>query len=194
ELQVVCLKLWQSKDPDTLLSQRKIQGILEDFLSESLNTLSSDLRDPALALLRKMVTSSGTRNVISEEDLIQLVRTEDKFSPDHLRRALESLVEQTKLLRRERRQDVITYQIVSEFLVPWIKQQKAEQQARLLRRRAYRMILASLVVAAIMAAVAFGIWRFRTQQVLKDQTVQALEAKAALADNERAAALAERDR
>ena len=36
EVQIVCLKLWGSDDPKTLLTKQNIQGILEDFLDESL--------------------------------------------------------------------------------------------------------------------------------------------------------------
>ena len=136
-----------------------------------------------------MVTSSGTRNVISEDDLLQLVRKEEKFSTEHLKKALEALVSQTKLVWRERRLDVITYQLVSEFLIPWIKQQQQVQHARMLRRRAIRWISLSLLVALIMGAASLYVWRFRTERALREEAVTRLSAQldtseAARADTE----------
>ena len=188
EVQIICLKLWTSNDPAVLLAKRGIQGLLEDFLSEALNTLPSDLRAPALALLRKMVTSSGTRNVISEDDLIHLVQKEEKFSTDLLVNALEALVSQTKLVRRERRLDVITYQLVSEFLIPWIKQQQQVQHARLVRRRAIRWISLSLLLVLIMAAASLYVWKFRTEQALRDAKVRDLTDRLLVSENARSKA------
>ncbi|PYS50417.1 MAG: hypothetical protein DMF68_07315 [Acidobacteria bacterium] len=76
EVQIACLKLWQSDNPDALFKEKGVQGLLEDYLSDSLNQLG-DLRDTAVALLSRMVTASGTRNVISEYDLITQVQEDE---------------------------------------------------------------------------------------------------------------------
>ncbi|HEX5733388.1 MAG TPA: CHAT domain-containing protein [Blastocatellia bacterium] len=136
EVQIACLRLWQSSDPESLLKQKGVQGLLEDYLSDALNKFPDLLRDPAVALLSRLVTSSsvtstGTRNVVSEMDLIGRVRDEEDIPEDILRDALTRLEVDAKLVRRERRYDAYFYEIVSEFLVPWISKQKEERRLTL---------------------------------------------------------------
>jgi WD40 repeat protein len=134
EVETVALRLWQSDDPHTLLALRGVQGILEDYLGEALDAFSPDLRAAAIALLGQMVTSAGTRNVVSVEDLVSHVRDEDSnLEPPLLVEALERLERESRLIRRERRRDIYLYEITSEFLVPWISQRREE--ARRLRER-----------------------------------------------------------
>jgi WD40 repeat protein len=134
EVETVALRLWESDDPETLLAERGVQGILEDYLGEALDEFSAELRAAAIALLAEMVTSAGTRNVISAEDLVQRVREEDPdLSPSLLSDALERLECESRLIRRERRHDIYLYEITSEFLVPWISQRREE--ARLVHER-----------------------------------------------------------
>ena len=67
-----------------------------------------------------MVTSVGTRNVISAADLISRVRGEEsELLLARIEDALERL-SQSRLVRSERRRDLYLYEITSEFLVPWI--------------------------------------------------------------------------
>src|SRR5436305_14488 len=77
EVQTVCLRLWRAPDPAALLAARGVQGLLEDELGEALAALAPELRAAAIALLSEMVTSAGTRNVISAEDLRRRVRDDD---------------------------------------------------------------------------------------------------------------------
>jgi predicted AAA+ superfamily ATPase len=132
ELQIVCRKLWESADPVSLFKNEGIQGLLEQYMSAAVNKFPEDLRDPAVALLGHMVTSSNTRNIISQDDLIN--REKDDFSRERIERTLKSLIE-SKLVLREPRRNVYFYEIVSEFLVPWIKQQQVARQAFLERRK-----------------------------------------------------------
>ena len=132
ELQIVCRKLWESTDPVSLFKEEGIQGLLEQYMSAAVNKFPEDLRDPAVALLGHMVTSSNTRNIISQDDLIN--REKDTFSRERIERTLKALIE-SKLVLREPRRNVYFYEIVSEFLVPWIKQQQAARQAFLERRK-----------------------------------------------------------
>ena len=46
EVQTVCLRLWQADNPDALLSNRGVQGVLEDHLGEALNAFPADLAAP----------------------------------------------------------------------------------------------------------------------------------------------------
>lgn len=127
EVQIAALKLWQSKNPDALFEEKGVQGLLEDYLADSLKGLPDDLQDPAVALLSRLVTPSGTRNIVSEDDLISQLTEDENLSEETLKKALLALVDDTKLVRRERRYDTRYYDIVSEFLVPWIMRKKAER-------------------------------------------------------------------
>ena len=71
ELQIACLTLWQSSDPIALFRTRGLEGLLEDYLSEAFSQFRKELRDPCLVLLSRMITPSGTRNVIARHDLVR---------------------------------------------------------------------------------------------------------------------------
>ena len=199
EVETVALRLWQSEDPQTLLAMRGVQGILEDYLGESLDAFSPPLRAAAIALLAQMVTSAGTRNVISAEDLLQRVREEDPdLSPTLLSEALERLERESRLVRREARRDIYLYEITSEFLVPWISQRREE--ARLARERhrdellrdqerarerRRRVVLGSIAGALLLVATAvaiLAIWalgqRTEAQRQASDATSLALTSAA----------------
>ncbi|HVE65734.1 MAG TPA: hypothetical protein VNC59_04060, partial [Thermoanaerobaculia bacterium] len=179
EVQIACLRLWQSRNPEALFRHSGVEGLLEDYLSESVGLLDAELRDPASALLTRMVTASGTRNVISAEDLIALVHSEERTPPEQLQKALDALERDTRLVRRERRHDTYFYEIVSEFLIPWIARQKQERaEQRLARRaerkraRAYLLSAACLLVAVIAIVVARDRIKKNEEAVNKDREVQ----------------------
>jgi len=149
EVQTVCLRLWRSSDPAALLAAKGVQGLLEDDLGEALDALQPDLRAAAVALLSQMVTSAGTRNVISAEDLRQRVRADDDtIPPALLDEALERLERDAKLVRRERRRDLYLYEITSEFLVPWISRRRDELRLARVRRRERRRLRLIVAIAA----------------------------------------------
>jgi WD40 repeat protein len=135
EVQICCLKLWQSRNPEELFSRKGIQGLLEEYLSEALLKFHERLRQPAIALLSHLVTASGTRNVISKEDLINWTYEEETLDKELLDEALKGLEIDAKLVQRERRRELDFYEISSEFLVPWIKQQKDERLQEIERRK-----------------------------------------------------------
>jgi WD40 repeat protein len=169
EVQTVCLRLWQSDDPGPLLELRGVQGLLEDYLGAELDAFPPELKYPAVALLSGMVTSAGTRNVMSAESLIGRVREEEEEIPEAvLERALERLESESKLVRRERRRDLYLYEITSEFLVPWISRRREELiRARERRHERRKLLLLGLVIGvllAIVGVVAFlAVWGFGQQ-------------------------------
>jgi hypothetical protein len=132
ELQIVCRKLWESPDPIRFFERkdRDIQKVVEDHWADVLTKLGP-LYDAAIALLGHMVTSSNTRNIVTEPDLKNAEK--DTFTTEEIESTLEALVER-KLVRREPRHRIYFYEIASEFLVPWIQQRKvarlSEMQAR----------------------------------------------------------------
>ncbi len=181
EVQIVCRTLFESgKAGDELTQYFKkhdgVQGILEQYLKSALDALPAQQRDPAVGLLSRMVTAAGTRNVISDGDVISRVEHEDNIPRSILISTLESLEHKSKLVRRELRREVYFYEIASEFLVAWIRakakeraeqrkieeteralleqKHKAEEQARIarrFRRQAFALLL--LVILAVMAAI-----------------------------------------
>ena len=92
EVQTVCLRLWLSDQPEELLTQKGPQGLLEEYLGEALDQMPTQRRAAAIALLAQKVTSAGTRNVISADDLVQRVQEQEgRQTPSQLKQALEDL-------------------------------------------------------------------------------------------------------
>lgn len=167
EVQTVCLRLWQADDPDRLLAEKGVQGLLEDYLGEALDAFPPQTRFAAVALLGQMVTPGGTRNVISAGDLVERVREEDPaLSRPLLEHALDRLDRESRLVRRERRRDLDLYEITSEFLVPWISDRRTEARRLRERRRDRRrlLVLGATVGALLLVVAAFAVLAVRAQR------------------------------
>lgn len=149
EIGIACLRLWQADEPIALLKRRGLQGLLEDYLAHSLAQLGK-LSDPAIALLSRMVTERGTRNPISGDDLIERVRHEEKLPVSRLKDALLALESKTRLVHKESRNDSYVYEIVSEFLVPWIGQQKRKRAEAIRMRKLLRWCALTAVVFLVL--------------------------------------------
>ncbi len=174
EVQIACLRLWNSPDPDALLNKREIEGLLVDDLQESLGRFSDEDRYLAITLLSQMVTAQGTRNVISAENLLERVRGQDDVSAEALETVLDKLEGEAKLVRREWRDGLSLYEIRSEYLLPWISEQR---QARLRdravveerdRQRKKRTKLAALSVVSLALMAAFAVAGFLVWQKEQD--------------------------
>lgn len=180
ELQIVCQRLWQSSNPETLFRKKGIQGLLKDYGAEVFRNLPRELREPAVALLSRMLTASNTRNIVSEDDLIGRTSQEEEIDLDRLRNALHQLGS-SQIVRREPRRQIYFYEITSEYLVPWIKErvierdaarlrlqaEEAEQELAVQRRRS--VLLMRLLVAMIVlgiGVIALGIFAYRQYQQL----------------------------
>src|SRR5262249_29757977 len=148
-----------------LFDEKGVQGLLEDFLSESLDRFPDELRDPAVAVLSHMVTAAGTRNVVSAEGVAAEVQAEEDIPVERVQAALTALERDTRLVRRERRRDIDLYEIVSEFLLPWIRRRREERlaaraaadeklrQSKARRRLAALSVFLLVLVVALVAAV-----------------------------------------
>lgn len=164
EVQTVCLRLWQAEDPDRLLAERGVQGLLEDAFGEALDAFPPQVRFAAVALLGELVTAAGTRNVSSAADLFERAERDDPaLTRPLLEQALERLERDSKLVRRERRRELDLYEITSEFLVPWITRRRAEAHRQRERRRDRRrlLVLGALVgalVPVVLAVAALAVW------------------------------------
>ena len=155
EVQTLCLRLWQAEQPERLLLDKGLQGILEEYLDDELNALPTETRRIAVMLLSQMVTTAGTRNVVSAEDLFQRAGADDGTSKKLFRETLHQLDQKSRLLRSERRRDLLLYEITSEFLVPWISDLRDRLRLSLERRRERRrrLVLSSVVVSAALLSI-----------------------------------------
>ncbi|GAB4376503.1 MAG: hypothetical protein Kow0042_22880 [Calditrichia bacterium] len=140
EVQIVCRFLYDSgkssREMEPYFHQAGgVQGIIEAYLEDTLEKLADHLRDPAVALLSRMVTSAGTRNIISREDLISRVKNEEGLPTELLTEALDSLDQQTRLVQRRRQREVYYYEIASEFLVDWIREKSRRRQYLVEKRK-----------------------------------------------------------
>lgn len=126
ELQIVCLLLWKSSDPEQLYEKRGVQGLLEDYGADVFRHLPPELQDKAVALLATMLTASNTRNIKSEDDLKRTAQDE-KLRAGQYYDVIHSLCEH-QLVRRERHRNLYFYELASEYLVPWINKLAAERE------------------------------------------------------------------
>jgi DNA-binding transcriptional ArsR family regulator len=149
ELQIVCLRLWQSPNPEVLFRKNGITGILREYAADVFGGLPAQLREEAVALLSHMVTGSNTRNIISENDLLARTSERTHLPHDQLHETLDELSERG-LIRRERRRDIYVYELASEYFVPWIKERVGELEAveKQLQARETRRRLAQQLIQA----------------------------------------------
>jgi WD40 repeat protein len=172
EVQIASLSLWRDPKAESLFDATPsraevVQKLLEGHLTGSLDRLSAGLREPAIAILRHLVTPAGTRNIILESDLLERLQAAEKIPQTIGKRALAELTDQSRLVRRQRRNEAYFYDITSEFLVPWIRRQRALSDARAtMRKWRKRIFIASAIVLAIVGAIVY---------VLTDQTREAQE-------------------
>ena len=154
EVQIACLRLWNDPDPAALFEKLHVHGLLESYFFEAISRLPNQLRPAADALLDNLVTASGTRNVASTDTLLEALAGEAKIDRETGHEALRALAETAKVIRRERRNDVTVYEIVSEFLVPWIMRQKADSRAkREYEQRTARLVRRGRIVGVTLLAV-----------------------------------------
>ncbi|MGB9182399.1 MAG: carboxypeptidase-like regulatory domain-containing protein [Pyrinomonadaceae bacterium] len=193
ELQIVCKKLYESPNPEQLIKQLHVEGLIGQYWSDALAKLPDKVKTAAIALLGHLITSSNTRNIISEEDLIN--REKENFDEKNLREALDALVS-NRMVRREPRHQVYFYEIVSEFLVPLIQRLKAGRQAEIARieaqkelekaekrSRVWRWGVIGLAVI-LLAAIAAGIQLYRLNATIKKNEVELATKNKLLTDAE----------
>ena len=121
EVQIVCRHLWYSDDPDEEFHRKGVSGVLEGYYQEALGRLGGHVEGAALSVLANLVTEEGTRNIVSEADLIERVKSDEGVPTELALAAIHGLEEKSKLISRERRHDVVFYELVSEYSIPWIR-------------------------------------------------------------------------
>src|SRR4029450_10009656 len=138
-----------------------VRRLFGNYPDRALNRLEYRFRKPAITALTFLVTSSGTRNIVSEDDLLGNVVRDDHVTQPDAREVLKALSLTTRLVFRQTRGDSAFYEITSEFLIPWIaeKRQARGKDAQLrVVWRAVRVISALLVLSCL-----GGVYLFRLQ-------------------------------
>jgi tetratricopeptide (TPR) repeat protein len=164
EVQTLCLALWrQPERRDELLHAADppavLQKIIESEAMDALNNLLPWDRVPAIALLSNLVTAEGTRDVVSEENVISETRRNPLmwlYRGDWTN-LLHDLPDKTGLLRRSLSSGTTYYELASEFLISWIqKQQQAlRRQALMIWGYLFAGLLVLLVLLVVLATMAF---------------------------------------
>ena len=162
EVQIVAEGLYNAeadnKNARDIFNKFGIKGLIEQYFTKFLEELSIDEQNIAVALLSRMVTSSGTRNIISKENLLNLVEVQEGINKNLLEATLDKLEKKTPLIKRERRNQVDYYEIASEFLIGWIqnkaKEHELEKQQKKKKKLFFKKvkIVSEIVVIFILIA------------------------------------------
>jgi WD40 repeat protein len=198
EVQIACLSLWRDPKAESLFDATPnraevIQRLLEGHLTGSLDRLSSGLREPAVAVLRHLVTSAGTRNIVLESDLLERLRTSENIPIETGKRALAEISGQSRLVRRQRRNEAYFYDIMSEFLVPWIQRQRVLSDARVTLRKLRKRVALGVGIALAVVLTLAGISIYVERERSKDAIVLARLEQQKKADEKLQSALIQHD-
>jgi WD40 repeat protein len=148
-------------------------------------------------VLSRLITSSGTRNVVSEDNLIRWLGNEDKIPPGIVRTALRNLEHSARLIRCEPRRGVNYYEINSEFLVPWIQREAiaretqrqvydlSQQEAKKQRERFQKIRLRVMyaVAGGVILIALMMVSRYKNEKTLRLHSVADNLAVRALMDS-----------
>ncbi|MDD7936982.1 hypothetical protein PHK61_00970 [Actinomycetospora lutea] len=157
QLQIVCHRLFSSRESDSVgvedyrrLGETK--GILRDFLNNELEKLGTD-RAAVVELLKSLVTSEGTKDVLSLEEL-----SERSALPYTLSEKLAGyLTTNARLLRPVSSRSGVRYELAHEYLTHeiWLWMSPAE----ISRREAQELISADLRAWTTFDSLRLGIDR-----------------------------------
>ncbi|MGR9105909.1 MAG: nSTAND1 domain-containing NTPase, partial [Gammaproteobacteria bacterium] len=182
ELQTLCLALWREPSRREELLDAESPGpvlekIIESEARAALNALGRLDRVRALAILSNLVTLEGTRDVVSEENLIGETRRMPvlRILRGNLKKLLENLLARTGLLRRSLSSGNTYYELTSEFLISWIQK---KQQA--FRGFAAVFTLGGLLVFTFGMGILAGV--FNAQKIEAEKARQQAEEARKAAD------------
>jgi Novel STAND NTPase 1 len=133
EVQIACLALWENEEEEKAFlketePREAVRRLFGNYLDRALNRLEHKFRKPAITALTFLVTSSGTRNIVSEDDLLGNVVRDDHLTQPDAREVLKALSRTTRLVFRQTRGDSAFYEISSEFLIPWITEKRQARE------------------------------------------------------------------
>lgn len=212
EVQIACLFLYKrpAERETWLEGDDAIANILRQFYIDILDQFSADEKESAIIILATLVLNERTRNIfhrdgVVEEYLESVQKKGNAAEMERCKNILHKLVEESRIVRKETRQDGDYYEIRSEAIIPFINEKKieriraaeyeeqrkrqekefeerrlAEQKSRKKKRRRIVLgALAAIVVAGLGILSAFNYQRYqltsRIQQ--KEGLIKELEAE-----------------
>jgi hypothetical protein len=178
-LQIVCEKLWNERgrelatrgspsgdrtDKPTIEAKTfddlgGASGILSSFFNDFLQDVEPDSRAEMLEMLERLVTTSGTRNILERGALINAAFRD----PDRRARLLDMLVNRT-IVRVERRLNGYFVEITHEFLIRPVLDAIQEQVTKHPALTRFRLAIKTL--EAFEQSASTGSWN---RQVLQEQ-------------------------
>jgi len=158
QTQIVALQLWRSDSGEAPLRERGVDGLVEDYQEQAIASFGRE-RKLAESLLTFLITKEGTRKVLLEADALEQLHKEERASHKLGRNIFDRLVE-TRLVRRDYNRNAVSYEIVSEFLVPWILRLKLERATRQARSMWTKRVLALVVFLGLVF-----LWRYEATSI-----------------------------
>ena len=142
QIQIVCDKLFSGRETDAVGFQDYqrlggTRGILSEFLNEQIRLLEKD-RASVVEILKSLVTSEGTKDVLSLQDLAD----RSDLPPDLLKGLVDHLLTHSRLLRPVSGRSGVRYELAHEYLTTEIWQWMSPEERS--RREAQELIAADL--------------------------------------------------
>lgn len=130
--QIACRTLWDEPKEEALFNTASekanpasaVQHLYDQHMENSMKPLSDQEQRHAKLALTKLITSSGTRNIVSRDDLFRTLADEN-ISEQDAETTMATLTGRTRLVYLQARGETPFYEIVSESLIPWIQEQAA---------------------------------------------------------------------
>lgn len=186
EVQTLCEALWDKPGlRGQLLTAKQphltIRKIIEEEAWAKVKGYSRLERIHALALLASLVTKEGTRNVISEGNLLREARSNPAlwFFRANTRKVLARMVETTGLLRLSSASGNKYYELQSEFLIPWV-QNAQKGMARV--RKVWAIYVWGVALAFLLWFAGLWLNAQALNQQLKSREAQLTETNEKLLD------------
>lgn len=132
EAQIACRAVWDDSEEESAFVKmgaevgvvQAVEHLFDHHMDNAMRTLPEPLRRPARLTLTKLVTSRGTRNIVSEDNLLRDLQ-QGGIAEQEAQDVLTKLVEESRLIYRQARGETPFVEIVSESLIPWIIKQQA---------------------------------------------------------------------
>jgi hypothetical protein len=132
ETQIACRTVWDDPEEEACFNKiaqdrgaaEAVQYLYDQFMDVAMKPLSDREQRHAKLALTKLITSSGTRNIVSKHNLFRAL-AEDGVSKEEADLTMSLLCDKARLVYRQTRGNIPFYEIVSESLIPWIIRQDA---------------------------------------------------------------------
>jgi pimeloyl-ACP methyl ester carboxylesterase len=153
ETQIACRTLWENTEEETRFNETgekvgaldAVRQLYGQHIELAMKSLPDRVQAHAKLALTKLITSGGTRNIVSKDDLFRALAN-DGLSKRDAKNTMDLLSKKTKLVYLQARGGTPFYEIASESLIPWIKKQDAifQEEKRRANENPERNVLAQL--------------------------------------------------